>query len=556
MSNYGAMNPLSQADSLRTPSQQAQPAASITVREVLALPPVQRAIPEVVAGAGALDREVRWVHAGEVPNIASLLKGEELLLTTGMGIGRDQAAQRRFVAELAERGVAGLAIELGTSVDEVPPALADAAARAELPLIAFHREVRFVEITEAVHREILDRGGELLRRGEALHRRFTELLLRGATVPDVLTELSAFVANPVVLERAGQGVAYHARHRADDATVLAAWAAFARGGATAPEALAERVPMGDEESWGRLVVLAVDSELGEQDRIAVERAVGLIALALMRGREEEGLASRERGDFLSGLPDTRAAEGEVRARARELGFAGGEELLLPVAAMRSRGGREGEGEQWALARRDVQTELESQGLPLISGVGGEGEDLLLVLGLPAAGERGRIADLVAAAIAAACERRLDDAEAAVVCVGPPAASWLEVGAGIRATLESLAPAAHGDRRPWHDVAAADTDRLLWLLREQPALRRFAELRLRPLLDRDAGGRSQLLPTLAAFCEHGGRKAETARALHIERQSLYHRLARIEETLGVDLSDGNTLLALHLALRANRYLELR
>lgn len=549
------MTPLPQAETLSAPSHDAQLAATITLRQVLALPTVQRAIPEVLAGEEGLDCEVRWVHAGEVPNIASLLKGEELLLTTGMGIGRDQAAQRRFVAELAERGVAGLAIELGTSVDEVPPALVDAAAQHGLCLVAFHREVRFVEITEAVHREILDRGGELLRRGEALHRRFTDLLLRGATVPDVLTELSRFVANPVVLERAGQGVAYHARHQADDASVLAAWTAFSRDGSAAPAAIAERVPMGEDESWGRLIVLAVDSELGAQDRIAVERAVGLIALALMRDREDEGLAFRERGDFLSGLPGTQASEGAVRSRARELGFGSGGEALLPIAAMRPRLGQEGEAEQWALARRDVQTELESHNLSLLAGVGGEGEDLLLVLGLPAIGERGRIADLVAETIAAACDRHLGEAEAAGVCVGPPAQSWLEAGAGIAATVESLAPAANGDPRPWHDVAAADTDRLLWVLREQPALRRFAELRLRPLLDRDAGGRAQLLPTVAAYCEHGGRKAETARALHIERQSLYHRLARIEETLGVDLSDGDTVLALHLALRANRYLEL-
>lgn len=554
MSNYVTVNAHSQTESLSAPSNDAQNATTITVRQALALPAVQRAMPEVLAGDDQLDREIRWVHAGEVPNIASLLKGEELLLTTGMGIGRDRAAQRRFVAELAERGVAALAIELGTSVDEVPPALVDAAAEHGLPLIAFHREVRFVEITEAVHREIVDRGGELLRRGEALHRRFTDLLLRGATVPDVLTELSRFVANPVVLERAGQGVAYHARHQADDATVLAAWAAFGRGGSGAPAAIAERVPMGEDESWGRLVVLAVDSELGEQDRIAVERAVGLIALALMRDREEEGLASRERGDFLGGLPRTQASEGAVASRARELGFGASGVTLLPIAAMRPRGGQEREAEQWALARRDVQTELESHNLALLAGVG-EGEDLLLVLGLPAAGERGRIADLVAETIATACGRRLGDREAAVVCVGPPAQSWLEAGGGIAAAVESLAPAAAGDRRSWHDVAAADTDRLLWVLREQPALRRFAELRLRPLLDRDAGGRSQLLPTLAAYCKHGGRKAETARALHIERQSLYHRLARIEETLGVDLSDGDTLLALHLALRANRYLEL-
>ena len=216
-----AMNPPVNTEPFGTMSHQRGIRAAITLRQVLALPSVQRAIPEVLAGADSLDREIRWVHSAEVANIASLLKGQELLLTTGMGIGRSPAEQRRFVAELAERGVAALALELGTTMAEVPPALTTAAERQGLCLIAFHREVRFVEITEAVHREIVDQGGELLRRGEALHRRFTDLLLQGATVPDVLTELSRFVANPVVLERSGHGVAYHARHQADDATVLA-----------------------------------------------------------------------------------------------------------------------------------------------------------------------------------------------------------------------------------------------------------------------------------------------------------------------------------------------
>src|SRR3954467_14585236 len=89
------------------------PSPRITVSAALALPALRRGLPEVVAGAGGLDRPIRWVHAGEVPNMASLLRGGELLLTTGMGIGPRAADQRRFVAELAARGVAALVIELG-----------------------------------------------------------------------------------------------------------------------------------------------------------------------------------------------------------------------------------------------------------------------------------------------------------------------------------------------------------------------------------------------------------------------------------------------------------
>src|SRR3954454_21135591 len=116
----------------------------ITVAAALALPALRRGLPEVVAGAEHLDRPVRWVHAGEVPNIASLLRGGEILLTTGMGIGDRAADQRRFVAELAARNVASLMIELGARFEgRLPTALVRAAEDHGLPLVALHAMVPF-----------------------------------------------------------------------------------------------------------------------------------------------------------------------------------------------------------------------------------------------------------------------------------------------------------------------------------------------------------------------------------------------------------------------------
>src|SRR5499426_2613953 len=73
-----------------------------SVRDVLALDSVRYGSPRVVAGVEALDRPVRWVHVAEVPDIASLLRGGELVLTTGIGLPADDAGLRGFVAELAE----------------------------------------------------------------------------------------------------------------------------------------------------------------------------------------------------------------------------------------------------------------------------------------------------------------------------------------------------------------------------------------------------------------------------------------------------------------------
>ncbi|MEU9173678.1 PucR family transcriptional regulator [Streptomyces sp. NPDC048420] len=132
---------------------------ALTLREILALDPVRAAEPELLAGHTSLDRPVRWVHSSEVYEGANFLDGGELLLTNGFGLtDPDEETRRRYVRELAARGAAGLAVEVGRSLPVMPAEVVDEARRRELPLLAMHRVVPFVRITEAANRAIVARG--------------------------------------------------------------------------------------------------------------------------------------------------------------------------------------------------------------------------------------------------------------------------------------------------------------------------------------------------------------------------------------------------------------
>ncbi|MER6219498.1 PucR family transcriptional regulator [Streptomyces sp. 900105755] len=132
---------------------------ALTLREVLALDPVRAARPELLAGDGALDRPVRWVHSSEVYEGANFLDGGELLLTNGFGLtDAGDEVRRRYVRELAARGAAGLAVEVGRALPSMPPEVTDEACRLDLPLFALHRVVPFVRIAEAANRAIVARG--------------------------------------------------------------------------------------------------------------------------------------------------------------------------------------------------------------------------------------------------------------------------------------------------------------------------------------------------------------------------------------------------------------
>jgi purine catabolism regulator len=129
----------------------------LTLRDVLALHAVRAGQPAVVAAADRLDTAVRWVHAAEVSDVGRLLRGGELVLSTGIALPASAAGLADYIAGLAGAGVTGLAIELGQRyVSALPDPLVAAAEARGVPLIVFEREVLFVEITEAVHKRIID----------------------------------------------------------------------------------------------------------------------------------------------------------------------------------------------------------------------------------------------------------------------------------------------------------------------------------------------------------------------------------------------------------------
>src|SRR5690349_781780 len=92
----------------------------LTLRDVLDRH-LAAADPQVLSGHDGLDNEVRWVHSSEIFEIGPLLSGGELLLTTGLGLaGVDSGTRRHYIRELAQRGVAGVAVELGRTFDQAP----------------------------------------------------------------------------------------------------------------------------------------------------------------------------------------------------------------------------------------------------------------------------------------------------------------------------------------------------------------------------------------------------------------------------------------------------
>jgi purine catabolism regulator len=96
-------------------------------------------------------------------------------------------------------------------------------------------------------------------------------------------------------------------------------------------------------------------------------------------------------------------------------------------------------------------------------------------------------------------------------------------------------------------------RLLSPLGTGPTLANFVEGELKPLIEYDEAHNGELLQTLNEYLRSNGNKILTARALQLQRRSVYYRLERIEELLGTSVDDPELRVRLYVALRAREML---
>ena len=518
----------------------------LTVADVLALPVVRRGLPELVAGEESVGNEVRWVHVLDVRDASGLLKGGEFVLCNGFGLGLEARTQRSFVRELAEQRAAALAVELGLLYRKaLPEPLVDEATRNALPLIALHRKTRFVEVTETVHQQLVGSEFAQLRAGDELSRRLNQLLLSGGDAGALLAELARSLGNPVVLEDAAGRLVDWAGHQASGEVVLRAWQDLIEaerrdgtGGRGAREAPVRLV----HGEWGRLVALELDGPLDEGAAAAVERGAEAVGVRLISRHREDELSARSRGTFLDALAHRRIDELEAARRARVLGFDSAPRAVLPVVVVR-RGDR-AEVDVAPLAA-DVRTALVRAGLGAL--VGAVGAQLLILVS-----GSGAQADPVAERLLAALDAHGLDAEHVAIVIAAPADSWIAAGSNLQRCLQHAPVAARAPASAWHDASHVALAEVLDEVAASPTLQAFIDDRLGALLAHDASDRrrrTELLRTLEVYLRHGGRKTPAAHELHIERQSLYHRLDRLAQLLDLDWNDGDAVFEVQLAMRA-------
>ena len=488
----------------------------------------------VVGSQEHLKRPVAGAHAVEVPNPTRWLDTEWVLLTTGIRLRGDAAAQRELVEEAAWRGLTAIGFALEVIYRKPPPAMLEEAARRNFPVFTVPIEVPFRDIIGYVDRAHASSDFQVLKRTIAIQNVLTDALLEEAPEQALVRRLGGLIESSVLLYgRDGRIVA-----STGEAPPLSIWRELRSAEARLVEfqvgrwyVVAHPVVRGDEVSHWLAIASRrrrASEELARPVIRTAARLLAVVGLAREAVRADERALRAELVDHL--LDADRAGEVSVE-RLQALGFETGRPCRVAIVDVAGTGRGAGVSELERVARL-VEQAAERAGTCL------------------AAVRRGRLT-----LVFQERDRDLEDwmvrvaADTARLHVGVgrafALASRLSRPCGTRSSRSSSLRRSEAGRRTlrFEDFGLAE-----WLLTSSDvrAVQAKAETALAPLLSQPA-----YLRTLEAYLDHDLDVGRAARALHLHPNSLRYRLSRVEAVLGRSLRDLPTVVDLFLATATAR-----
>ncbi|WP_425425999.1 helix-turn-helix domain-containing protein [Amycolatopsis xylanica] len=361
-----------------------------------------------------------------------------------------------------------------------------------------------LEETRRAH-ETIQAHNAAMQRAEDAHDRLTDLVLRGASVPEVASAVAEVLGGEIAVHDA-EGVEL----TATGIPARAVAASRASGRAVQRDGVWVCAVLAGPELLGS-IALSGRPSLDGADRRLFERASVVTALLLMLGRSVAEAENKVRGELITDLLAGRDAPG-LLARGRRWGV----DLNAPHTVLAV------DGPSAAVTR----LARARGGLAGVSGSFG-------VLVLPGAVDVAEVA------------KSLGTVGAAGPVSGPAAltAAWDEAVRCLRA-LVALGRAGEG-------ATMADLGFVGLLLGDRGDLDGYVKATLGPVLEYDARRGTELVATLRAYFACGSNLTRTKDELHVHVNTVVQRLDRIATLLGEDWQSPARALEVQLALELHR-----
>ncbi|MEO1148909.1 MAG: PucR family transcriptional regulator ligand-binding domain-containing protein, partial [Cyanobacteria bacterium J06638_22] len=540
----------------------------LTVRETLDFPVFASA--RLVAGADGLSRSIQWVHVVDCARAHYQWQREGiLLLTTGAGLYEQPELHDTLIAKLDQLGFAGLVLSVGHYFDHTPAPLMRQANALGFPIIETPPDLLFIQITEAVLKHIVNQQYDLLQRSAQFNQQLTDLVLQGAG----LSELTQTLANLLHRSITVESVLFQVLADAQWGEVDAARRRSLEQGKTTQELVDRLMQSGiynrllktmkpaqvppipelgmsmprivapiivKREIHGYIWIIAGNTPLTPLDELALSHGATVAALILFKEQSVRQATVALQGDFFAQLLNGATDTLDLKEQAQRIGYRLERShqvwmIHSPRVAEVAHLPLETPMRQWLAQQRQpfllfprdqnwvavVECQTMQAGYQMaIAMIESLQTTLPILIGV------GEICQPSNAPNSITLQQSYEQAQ-----------ETLQIAIALGKTQGA--------------IAFQELGLLHWLYRLSPE-ERSANIYLthiETLRAYDAKRNTDLLASLTSYLDHGGALVETAAVLHIHRNTLLHRLERIESLCRVDLKDPIQRLNFHVALKS-------
>lgn len=475
------------------------------------------------------DPEIAWAHVSELADPTPWLAGDELLLTTGLGLFGDAKSTRDYCRRLAQAGVSALGLSTGQTLphDEPPTGLVSAAAAAGIALVHVPEDTPLQNVVRFVSDSMHDEQIEPLRRALLAQRQLSEAATDRDGIAAVLATMREHTAIEAAVYDAGfrplasSGSAAEKRfelRREEIAKRLVTGMRWSMSEED-PESATVIAPLGTQGRSRGVLVTVKAGAMTFYDRALVSMVTSLLGVLLELRNSAAGQQRWLSGQTLEALLTGGLDEVESSLRLAKLGIECDTVQSATIPA---------DAEEQQIDAIAAQLEPHCRGI-LASR---HPEEWVLLLcepdeaAIPLLSELIELAELGPSGIGTA--------------VTP-------AGAGFSLT-QAFRARALAERRGVACVSLSDVTgyRAMLLLGDPLERVGFADAVLSPLDAVDQKQGTELARTLAVYLDHTSNIEAAAQELGIHRHTMRARLRRIGELTGRSLSESADLLELWLA----------
>jgi PucR family transcriptional regulator, purine catabolism regulatory protein len=542
----------------------------VTVEDVrkLALPLGTR----VVAGDGMLNRPVSWATVIYPEDSTSIktLQTNELVLFAPQETRTSPVTNDVEVVRWASDSKASAVV---ISETPSPTALAEAKAYG-IPLLVLPNGSRPRLVEKAVISLLVDRKGQLERRGTQIYRQLTQISSRNEGMSELANAMARLTNKSVVVQDKRLRILYSTvqpqfvgfwedveiflrkvdnlpiefqdRHRVNEADQAVQMQSLPTPG------LARLVApiITNEVGRGFLSIIGYDNDLDDVDTLVTEHGAAACALEMAKAKAISETEKRLRGTFLDRLLIGDVSQQEANRQGERFDHDMSQVHISIVLSWQPNDKTMPSMRRLETVTNTVVNNQRAKALIWLR----EREQEILIFHATDNNDPIDHSTRLARAIAEEMHRQYPQNKIAIG-LGQPARDISAWRSSYRDAVQALELAVRLQTDSPLYIGDLGVYQLILSLQDRDKLMQFADKTLGTLTEYDHKNNADLIKTLEAFFHCHGNLSQTADMLIVHRNTLLYRMNRINEIAAIDLDRPETRLALHLALTVRRLLKM-